>query len=82
MKETMVSLARIMSLAACNGADYRTHDMPAITDSVSCQTPADTHMRRNDTTPTTNNNIYNSDSAASGNGVDSSSKHTQKTKKS
>jgi hypothetical protein len=68
-----------MSLWACNGAGDRTHDMPTVTDSNAAQSSSSgaNNKRNGDTTPTTNDNIYNTDSSRKTNGLDSSVKHLQ-----
>ncbi|MER3465462.1 MAG: hypothetical protein C4329_14700 [Chitinophagaceae bacterium] len=82
MKQMISVLAIALSLAACNGAGDRQHDMPMVTDSVSYLTPRDTHIHKNDTKPTTNNNAYNTDStmATGANGRDTATKNQMSNK--
>jgi hypothetical protein len=83
MKKMIIAATMALSLAACNGAGDRTHDMPTITDSVSNQTPNAPLQQSGDTTPTTNDNAYNTDSnAATGaNGRDTAKKNQLRNQK-
>lgn len=66
MKQFILAGIIAISLSACGGAGDRTYDKPTVTDSVNNNRSGTTQQQTNDSTPTSVNNAYNTDSTKAG----------------
>jgi hypothetical protein len=82
MRNIILSAIVVLGLAACEGTGDRTYNAPDLdtaTGPITGGEGSDNNQSVDDTTPTTNNNLYHTDSATGqGSAYDTSSLNNQK----